>query len=532
MKILSASAMKSMDRQATERYGIPGSILMENAGRESVELIRWLNKGELKNVKVLILAGKGNNGGDGLVIARHLLNQGAKPEVWLMAEGEQLAGDARLNYDILTAMQAPLQTLLTETELSGFTQALLGADLVVDALYGIGFQGQLGELESRVIQLINSASAVVIAIDIPSGLEADSGNSWGEAVRADYTVSFAAPKQGFFQPGAGEYLGQVLIADISIPQALQAEAQFPDALIDTELVKPWLQPRQPMGHKGDYGHLLVIGASAGMSGAVSMTCRAALRSGAGLVTAAVPQSLVGVVDSSAAELMCRGLAETPEITIAAEALPAIEALLGTSSVCAIGPGMSRYREAGTIMQFVLEHTGIPVLIDADGLNSLQDNTNILSRRQVPVVLTPHPGEMARLTGLSIGEIQRQRLKVAREYSQRWGVILVLKGHNTIVSTASGEIYLNPTGNPGMATAGSGDVLSGIISGLMCQGLSPLNATVAGVYIHGRAGDRGAQIKGQRGLVAGDLIDHLPVVLYELESGSDSRTEPLDRFYWL
>ncbi|MDO4540794.1 MAG: NAD(P)H-hydrate dehydratase [Syntrophomonadaceae bacterium] len=532
MKILSAAEMKSMDRQATERFGVPGCILMENAGRESVELLRALSEDGLTGLKTVILAGKGNNGGDGLVIARHLLNAGACPQVWLMAEASELAGDAKLNADILAAMGESVYPLQNEQQLAGFTHSLLDADYIIDALYGIGFKGRLSELESRAVELINATAAIVVAIDIPSGMEADSGTVYDQAVRADFTVSFACPKRGFFKPFAADYLGRVLIADISIPPALREDEQFPDNLITESKILKWFAPRRPEGHKGSYGHLLVVGASDGMSGAVAMTCQAALRTGAGLVTAAVPQSLVNIIDNAAAELMCRGLPETRRgAAISSEALPALENLLGTSSVCVIGPGMSRYREANAILSFVLKHSGIPVLIDADGLNALEGDTAILEKRQVPLILTPHPGEMARLTGLSVRDIQGDRLGVAREYAQKWGVILVLKGQHTIVANPHGATWLNPTGNPGMATAGSGDVLSGVIGGLTAQGLKPLDAAIAGVYLHGLAGDHAAAAHGQRGLIAGDIIAALPTVISELESRYAAPASG-SRFYWV
>jgi len=273
-----------------------------------------------------------------------------------------------------------------------------------------------------------------------------------------------------------------------------------------------IKPRSANSHKGTYGHVLLVGGSPGMVGAVMMSSQAALRTGAGLVTAAVPESLTAVVDSSLMEVMTAPLGQTGQSAIALEALPAIENLLGTVSVCAVGPGMSRYPEAGAIVRHILERSGVPLVIDADGLNALENDVTVLKDRQVPIVLTPHPGEMARLTGKTIEEIQSHRLEIAQTFAEEWGVTLVLKGNKTIIANPSGEVYINISGNPGMATAGSGDVLTGIITGLIAQGLKPQDAAFAGVYLHGLAGDLAAQIKGEPGLIAGDLISCIPEVL--------------------
>lgn len=516
MKLLTAEQMKEIDRRAINEYLIPGLVLMENAGLRVLETIEGLT-GELRNAKIIILAGKGNNGGDGLVLGRHLINAGARVDTFLLGEPQNLSSDAYINYNILEKMTGNLFPLKADKDLDSLMIALLSADLIVDAIYGIGFRGVLDDFETRVAQMVNWSRAQVVAADIPSGVEADTGKVHGVAIKANHTVTFGFPKLGLVLEPGRDYVGTLTVADISIPRVLLEDDEFKLNLIDEAMIESLIKPRKAESNKGTYGHALVIGGSRGMTGAVIMASYGALRTGAGLVTVALPESLVPIIEASVMEVMSRPLPETCEASISMEALPAIENLLGTVSVCAIGPGMSRYQEANAILRWVLEKSGVPILIDADGLNALEGDAAILKDRQVPIVITPHPGEMARLTGLAVEEIQSNRLEIARKYAADWGVTVVLKGNKTVVAGPSGEAFININGNPGMATAGSGDVLSGIILGLMAQGLRPQSAAVAGVYIHGRAGDRAAEITGQRALVAGDLLIHLPYILHELET---------------
>lgn len=518
LKLLYANEMKEIDRRAASEYGIPSLILMENAGLQTTEVVEEiLGSGLGKNV--VILVGKGNNGGDGLVVARHLLNSGASVDTFIMGNVDEFTPDSRLNYEILARMTNAIYPLVEESQLDKLMLALLGADLIVDAIYGIGFRGSLGDLEAQVVRMVNWGRVPVVAVDIPSGVEADTGKVHGDAVRATHTVTFALPKIGLVLEPGKDYAGTLSVADISIPRALLEDKELKTNLIGDALVRPLLGPRNPETHKGTYGHTLVVGGSRDMTGAVIMTACAALRCGSGLVTAALPESLLPVAAGVMVEVMTRALPQTGQAAIALEALPAIENLLGMSSVCAVGPGMSQYAEAAAIIRFILEKAGIPVIIDADGLNALAGDIGVLQERQVPVVLTPHPGEMARLTGKSVEEIQSNRIAIARSYAMEWGVTLVLKGNKTIVANAKGEVFVNITGNPGMATAGSGDVLCGIIAGLMAQGLKPADAACVGVYLHGMAGDAAAHIKGERGIIAGDLISFLPAVMKQFDGSA-------------
>ncbi len=515
MKLVKAAEMQDIDRRASSEFGIPSLVLMENAGIRTAEMVKGL-LGSITDKKVIILAGRGNNGGDGLVAARHLHGSGAVPITFVMGKIEQLSPDSQINFAILQKITDQIYPLTDESQLEKFMWELLDGDIIIDAIYGIGFKGSLNDYEARVVQWVNRSRVPVLSVDIPSGVEADSGRVKGEAVKAAATVSFALPKPGLILEPGKNYTGQLSIADISIPKALLENKRLQTNLITEDMAARLLGPRDPDGHKGTFGHALLIGGSTGLSGAILLAAQGTIRSGAGLVTAALPESLIPVFDGALQEVMSIPLMETRQGTIAPEALPAIENILGASSVCAVGPGLSRYKEANAILRFILERAGVPVVIDADGLNALAEDIDILKERQIPIVLTPHPGEMARLTGQSTEEIQSDRIHYAVHYAREWGATVVLKGNKTVIAAPNGETYINITGNPGMATAGSGDVLCGIITGLISQGINPVNASVAGVYLHGLSGDHAAGIKGQRGLIAGDLLEALPLVIARFE----------------
>lgn len=515
MKLLKAEQMKEIDQRASQEYLIPSIVLMENAGLQALDTIMHILD-ELSGKSIVILAGRGNNGGDGLVIARHLINAGAQVDVFLLGEVQDLTPDAAINYHILKKMNGNINPLLEKTDLDHLLTQLLWADLIVDAIYGIGFKGNLNPFETQVAKLVNLCQAPVLAIDIPSGVEADSGSIRGEAIRADYTVTFAAPKLGMIMEPGRDYMGILSVADISIPQVLLADEKYNIHLLTKSMLKDYFKPRRRETHKGSYGHVLVMGGSTGMSGAPLMSSWAALRSGAGLVTTAVPECILAQIDAAVPEIMSRGLPFTKTGAIAAAALPAIEELLRSATVACIGPGMSLYDEGPAVVAAVLKKAPIPLLVDADGLNALNGNTDILKERSYPTVITPHPGEMGRLLGLSVPEIQSNRLEISRQFAIEWGVTVVLKGNQTVVASPSGQLYINPVGNPGMATAGSGDVLSGIITGLMAQGMNTDQAAWIGVNLHGQAGDEAALQTGERALLATDIINALPLVLHQCE----------------
>lgn len=516
MKLVTPQEMAEIDRRAMEEYGIPGIVLMENAGLRVVEVVRRLLGGEVAGRRVDIFSGRGNNGGDGLVVARHLMNAGARVNVFLLAPPDRIAGDARTNLSIYERQGGRVYPVLESRDIMKAEVSLLRAEVVVDAIFGTGFKGAASGTVAEVIKLINDSRSPVVAVDIPSGLEADSGRVEGECIRAHTTVTFGLPKLGLFlEPGAS-YAGEVIVADISLPSKLIAELPWKRCLLTEDFCKGKLAARPADSHKGDYGHVLVVGGSRGMTGALFMACEAALRSGAGLVTAGVGSSLNPIMEAKTTEVMTLPLPETEEGSPSRESWGILDGLLSRFNVLALGPGMGRHMSTQSLVAEVIERTGIPVVVDADGINALAGRTTILARNPGRVVLTPHPGEMARLTGRTVAEVQSDRLSVAEEYAREWQAFVVLKGWRTIVACPDGRTYVNTTGNPGMSTGGSGDVLTGLIAGFIAQGLEIGEACALGVYLHGAAGDEAAKWKSERCLVAGDLLTYLPEVLRRLE----------------
>ncbi|MDK2821657.1 MAG: ADP-dependent NAD(P)H-hydrate dehydratase / NAD(P)H-hydrate epimerase [Clostridia bacterium] len=516
MYLVTAEQMGQLDRLASTEYLVPSLVLMENAGSKVVESIKRHFKGQLKKRRVLIFCGKGNNGGDGLVVARHLLNQGVEVKVFLLARPEDLRGDARTNLDIYHKMGGRVVFLLEENHLQRVDIALLYADLVVDAIFGTGFKGAAMGLPAAVINMINKAHRDTVAVDVPSGLEADTGRIFGPCIKANWTVTFSLPKLGLaVEPGAS-MVGRLEIGDIGIPQKLINSQRFNLCLLTEDWVRSHLPSREANGHKGLYGRVLAVGGSPGLTGAIFLASTAALRTGAGLVTAAVPQGIHNILEMKTQEVMTCPLPETAEGSLSRDALEPLLDKLTENDILAIGPGLSRNPATVSLIKELLPQIKVPAVIDADALNALATDVDILKRNHGTLILTPHPGEMGRLLGKTAAKVQEDRLEIARKAACDWQVILVLKGARTVIAWPDGQVYINPTGNPGMATAGSGDILTGIIAGLVAQGLKPGIAAAMGVYIHGAAGDLAAAYKGQHALLAGDILDYLPSVLQGLE----------------
>lgn len=530
MRLVTAQEMREIDRAAAESHRIPGLLLMENAGRAVCRAVQDL-LGTLKGKVVFVLAGKGNNGGDGFVAARHLLNGGAHVRVMLATEPDKVTGDARVNLDIWLRLGQKVYFLSDRNALQVLQLGLMQADAVVDALYGTGFRGVVRDRPAKAVETVNQSGRPVVAVDIPSGVEADTGKVHGPAIRATRTVTFGLPKLGLvLEPGAS-YAGEVTVADISLPRTLlEGGRRF---LLTRELVASWLPPRAPEAHKGNFGHVLVVGGSRGMIGAACMAAMAALRVGAGLVTVAVPRSLQDVAAARVTEAMTLGLPETPDGCLDRGARNEIVPFLKKATAVALGPGLGTHPETVALVGDLLAEVRLPCVVDADGLNALAAMHGETRRESAagaeagplpvsvhaPLVLTPHPGEMARLCGITTGEVQDDRLGVAERSAKAWNCVLVLKGARTIVAAPDGITYVNATGNPGMATGGSGDVLTGAVAGLLAQGLDPVRAAAAAVYLHGRAGDLAAETKGQPGLIAGDILDRLPEAIKETARSS-------------
>lgn len=508
MYLLKASEMKEADRYTIEKVGIPGMVLMENAG---VAVVNALNEAfpPEDGRKIIVFCGKGNNGGDGFVAARHLLLGGDDVDVVLLGKRDQLSGDAAMNMKIADRLGVSIEEItgIEDMEKSGIR--LDDYDIIVDALLGTGIQKSAEGLYSYVIELINSAVSFVVSIDIPSGLNADVGKLIGPAVEADLTVTFGYPKICHILPPAEQYCGELVVADICIPDEAVHFEKTKREVLTPDLLEGIVQARESDSHKGDYGHLLVIAGSIGKLGASAMTARSASISGAGLVTVASPVSCVPIIQSKLTEEMAVGLDDEGKGFFIEKNADAA-ALIDGSTAFAIGPGIGRESETVKFIRRLLPLLKAPVVLDADGINAFTGFTGIFLSLNVPLILTPHPGEFARLTGLEVSYIQENRLETAAEFAQKWRAYVVLKGFRTVVASPDGSVYVNMTGNPGMAKGGSGDVLTGVIGGLLAVGAEPLDAALLGVYLHGLAGDIAAEEINPVSITAGDLIDALPI----------------------
>ncbi|MBP2655768.1 MAG: nnr [Firmicutes bacterium] len=492
MKVATAAEMRGIDNRAINDFGIPRIVLMENAGCKVARKVEEI-LGGVQGKTICIFAGKGNNGGDGFVVARHLETRGAKVKVLLYGSKEAVAGDAKVNLDILLKTGADIVEINGVRDLDKVKVVAALADCLVDALFGTGFRGEIKDKLAEVVGIISAAGAPVVAVDIPSGIDADNGAVRGVAVKADHTVTFVLPKPGLlFQPGAA-YAGEITVADIGIPQEVVMALAPRQNVITADEVRRILPERKPWLHKGACGRVLVVAGSPGLTGAAALTSFAAVRSGAGLVTLATAEGLQVILASKLTEVMTRALPQTESGSIGGEAIPYISELAAASDVLAIGPGIGREEETALAMREVVINAKCPLIIDADGLNALAGYTDVLLNSEALAVLTPHPGEMSRLTGVTIERINADRLNVARASAAKWGAIVVLKGPGTVVAFPDGEVFINTSGNAGMATGGTGDVLTGIIAGFVAQGLSSHDAAVAGVYIHGLAGDIVAEV---------------------------------------
>jgi NAD(P)H-hydrate epimerase len=514
LRIVTADEMKALDRAAIEDYGMSGLVLMENAGRQTVELIRRV-MGEVRGRVVTIFTGKGNNGGDGYVIARHLMNMGAEVKLLSLVNTGEITGEAVVNLEIWRKMGQKVYTVFQDDGINIARLALMNTDVVVDAIYGTGLKGKMPEKAGRIVQVLNKSGKLLVAVDVPSGLDASTGSVNGPCVRANYTVTFGLPKLGLFLDPGADYAGEITVADISLPGVLVEKSAPQRYLITEEDVKKWLPRRPALAHKGTFGRVLVVAGSKGMTGAASLAGEAALRSGAGLVTVAVPETLHSIMEEKLTEVMTAPLPDTGNGSLSREALQRILLLLENMDVLAIGPGLSQAPEVITLIRELIPSLKIPCVLDADALNALAGETGILKKLQAPAVITPHPGEMARLMGVSPKFVQEDRIGNALKAAAAWNVVTLLKGARTVVAAPDGIVYINPTGNQGMATGGSGDVLTGIIASLIAQGLKPAHAAAAGAYLHGLAGDLAAGVKGMMGLIAGDILSALPAASKEL-----------------
>ncbi len=488
MKVVSAAEMREIDRRAQVEYLIAGDLLMERAAL-AIRQAMVERYGDLRDRMIHIYCGKGNNGGDGLALARLLPELGAAAVVILAFPPEQYQGQAALNLERCRKFGIPVLTWPEYQPLP-----LQPVDLVVDALLGTGAVGPPGGVIAEIVSFVNGLQRPTIAVDGPTGVELDSGRVPGVAVRADLTVTFGLPKPGLLEFPGAEYAGTVSTAVIGFPPALLADERLRTHWVTAAAVRQWLPKHPPTAHKGSRGHTAVVGGSEGMTGAVALAALGAYRSGAGLVTAALRSELS--FPEKPPEALLTSWADLPQ------------KMNGLQSIV-IGPGLSTAPDGRDLLEWLLATATVPLVLDADALNIVAQELDLLHGRTTSLILTPHPGEMARLAGVSTTAIQDDRLTYARRYAEKWGVVMVLKGARTVTALPDGHCYINSTGNPGMGSAGMGDVLAGIIGGLLAQGLPAWQAGVVGVYLHGLAGDLAVQTLGPSGLLAGDLLLQVP-----------------------
>ena len=512
MKIVDSATMRRLDEKAIKRYGIPGLVLMENAGRGVAEIIER-DFGNLKDKRVSIFAGKGNNGGDGFVVARHLLNKGFKVCVYLVARPQDVHGDAKTNLNIWEKIKGETVSIVSKKSLERHRVNIRHSHLIVDAIFGTGLSADVKGIQRDVIEFINRLNKPVVAVDVPSGLDASNGKVLGDCVKATITATMAIPKIGLLIYPGMDYAGKVEVVDIGMPRELLKDEKIPWELLDFEGIKRLIKPRHGNTHKGSFGHVFVLAGSIGKTGAAAMTSMGALRTGAGLVTLGIPKSLNQVMARKLTEVMTLPLPESTSAGILGyEAFKSIMSFIRDKKVIVLGPGLTAEGPVKKLVLRLVRESKIPLVIDADGVNCLAGNVNVLKYAKAPIVITPHPGEMARLISLTTKDVQADRLGIASRFAKENKVIVVLKGARTVIAEPSGKIFINPTGNPGMATAGTGDVLSGMIGGFIAQGYSPLDAATIAVYMHGLAGDEVAKKKGQVGMIAGDILNILPKVM--------------------
>jgi NAD(P)H-hydrate epimerase len=512
MRVLTAEAMAAVDRRAVEELGLPGLVLMENAALGVVEAI---GEAAPEAGSVAVYCGPGNNGGDGLAVARHLAIRGWRVEIFLFAPALPLAGDAGVQHDVVRRMGLPVHPLRAPEDLSAARAAAARSEVVVDALLGTGLSRPLTGILAELVEGLSEAEALRVAVDVPSGL---AGSRWeipGPCFVADLTVTFGAPKLAHVLLPAATVVGRVAVADLGFPASLIEEAEGDLRLLTATELGLLLGARPPDTHKGRYGHLLVAAGSTGKSGAAVLAARAAVRCGAGLVTAAVPASILAGVASASVESMTLPLAEGEEGEIAAAAAGQLVAACADRDALALGPGLGRSDAVlATIREAVLA-APVPVVLDADGLIAFAGRLGALRERSTATVLTPHPGEMGALLDCDVEEVQADRLAAVRRAVGESGCRVVLKGARSLIGGPDEGIAINPTGNPGMATGGTGDVLTGMLGALLAAGREPFEAACLATFLHGLAGDVAAAAGDEVSLRAGDLLEALPTALREL-----------------
>jgi NAD(P)H-hydrate epimerase len=522
VKVVTAAEMQEMDRRTIDSFGIPGRILMESAGRGATRtfLEKVYQRG---SGRVGIVAGRGNNGGDGFVIARYLAQRDIDVSVFLLSECRNVKGDAAANLELLNALKVPVMELAGPEQFAHYKSDMLHVAYWIDALLGTGLNSEVKGHFRRVIEFINARQRPVLAIDIPSGLNADTGQICGVCIQATATATFGFPKIGHVVHPGMQWCGCVDVIDIGIPAFIANRARVRQHVITARKARLIVDRRSAEDHKGRTGHLLVVAGAIGKTGAAAMTANAALRAGAGLVTLCLPKALNPIAETQLTEAMTTPLPDQGTGLILEEAFDTIAAQAPGKQALAIGPGLGTESHTRNLVLRVVKELELPLVIDADGLNNIAGHTALLKNRSAPTVLTPHPGEMARLTGLTVKQIQQDRLSAARKLAMDHHVCVVLKGARTVIAEPEGHVWINPTGNAGMASGGMGDVLTGMIAGLLAQGCSAVEAAIAAVYLHGLAADMLSR-KMPWGYLATEVLQAIPRAIGEILDGKHA--EPL------
>lgn len=503
-----AREMRAVDRAAEELGALPGIILMENAALACVNELK--KDFDITKKSIAIFCGKGNNGGDGLAIARHLYNAGANVTVFLVC-GNEFKGDAKINFDIARNMDIPMDAV---TDADGLEYIVRSFDIIIDAILGTGISGTVRGTAYDVISVINDNAKYILSVDVPSGINSDSGEICGVCINADKTVTFGAYKIGMFLYPGADFTGKIVVDNISIPQHVINSQNIQINVTDSGFVRNVIKRRKNNSHKGDYGKLLIIAGSRGMSGAAYMSAQAALKAGAGLITLACCSSINDILEAKTTEVMTLPLPDT-DGHISYQASRALLPRIEKADAVLIGPGLGRSKDTADVVRAVLKNSRVPVIVDADAIWAVAEDRSVLADCACETIFTPHAMELSYLTGLDISYIEENRIEVSKEFSEEYGAALLLKGHHTIVTAPNLSQYINNTGNPGLASGGSGDVLAGIIAAFAAQGTDIAAAAAAAAYIHGLAGDIAAQRYGMESMSAEDVLRCLPDAIRQI-----------------
>ena len=508
MRVSTVKQMREMDKRAMEKYGIEDKLLMENAGN-AVYFAILKHFGTVKGKNFVIFSGPGNNGGDALVVARKLFSSGANIKIYTMSSPEKYSGSAKMNYDIIKNIGIVIEQFIGDNAM--VRMAVESADAVIDGILGTGISRNVEGKYAGAINLINNSAKMVFSIDIPSGIAGDSGEVMGTAIFADYTVTFGLPKLGnILYPGA-EHNGRIYVSHISFPPENYERNE-----INIFLNEPVVPPkRKKDGHKGTFGSALFVSGARGYYGAPYLSAMSFLKSGGGYARLAAPESVVPFISTEGREIVYHPIPETPEGSIDTPSLDTIKALSNKVDFVVIGPGTSLNEKTQNLMRELTKIIDKPLLIDGDALTAIANEPELIKTREKPTIITPHPGEMSRLTGITVKEIVKDRITIANNFSKNYNCTVVLKGARTVIAFPDGKTYINMSGNSGMATAGSGDVLTGTIAAMFGLGLTIKDAVLTGVFLHGLAGDLASQKIGEDGMTARDILNHLPEAVKEL-----------------